>query len=39
MKHLKSITLVRADALSNFTNGLWRLWNEFTRDKKNDFGL
>ena len=39
MKHLKTISLVRTDALSQFSNGLFRLFSEFSLRKKDDFGL
>lgn len=38
MKHVKRITVVRADAFINFMNAVWRAWQDFRFEKKNEIG-
>lgn len=35
MKHLRRISMSRADAFNEFMNALWRAWQDF-RYQKND---
>lgn len=38
MKHLKRITTVRrADAYNDFLNDVWRAWQDFRYEKKNQW--
>lgn len=39
MKHLKRISVVRADAFTNFMNAMWRAWQDFRFEKKNEIGF
>jgi len=39
MKHIKAITVARADAITDFWNDIWRAWLEFKIAKKNELGL
>ena len=36
MKHIKTITLARADAYADFLNAVWRAWQDFLYAKKNE---
>ena len=37
MKHIKTITVSRADAFTDFMNAFWRAWMDYRRDKKNTY--
>ena len=37
MKHIKPITTMRADAFTNFMNAVWRAWEDFRYEKKNEY--
>ncbi|MFP4500049.1 MAG: hypothetical protein ACLFTT_03530 [Candidatus Hydrogenedentota bacterium] len=39
MKHVKRITVARADAFTDFWNALWRAWQGFRFDKSQEFNL
>ncbi|HPO15871.1 MAG TPA: hypothetical protein PLI09_20685 [Candidatus Hydrogenedentes bacterium] len=40
MKHIKTIsTVARADAFVNFLNALWRDWQTFRYEKKNELSI
>lgn len=39
MKHLKPMTVARADAFTNFFNAIFRAWQDFRFEKKNEFSI
>ncbi len=39
MKHIKTITVTRADAYANFFNAVYRAWQAFLFEKKNETPL
>mgnify|MGYP006972337459 CR=1 FL=1 len=39
MKHIRKMTLKRADAFNNFMNAVWRAWQDFRYEKKNEVGF
>ncbi len=39
MKHIKTITTARADAFTNFLNAIWRAWQNFLIEKKNEIAV
>ena len=39
MKHIKTITVARADAFTNFFNAVFRAWQDFLFEKKNEIAL
>lgn len=39
MKHLRPVTVARADAFTDLYNAIWRAWRDFRYAKKNDMGL
>lgn len=39
MKHLKTISIARADAFTDFTNAIYRAWRDFRFGKKNELGF
>jgi len=38
MKHIKRITVARAEAFTNFFNATWRAWRDFRYNKKYEIG-
>jgi len=36
MKHIKTLSMTRADAFNNFLNDIWVAWQNFRFDKKNE---
>ena len=36
MKHIKRLTTARADAFTDFTNAVWRAFQDFRFGKKNE---
>jgi len=36
MKHIRKVSTIRADAYSDFLNGLVRVWQDFVFAKKNE---
>lgn len=39
MKHIQPITVARADAFTNYVNALFRAWQNFRFEKKNEIGI
>lgn len=39
MKHIKTISMTRADAFTDFLNAVWRAWQDYRVAKKNEFGV
>ena len=39
MKHVKTMTVAKADAYSDFFNAIWRAWQDFRFAKKNEFSF
>jgi hypothetical protein len=39
MKHIKTITVTKADAFANLFNAVWRAWQDFLYEKKNDIAV
>jgi len=50
MKHIRQVSVVskgpaawralgRADAITDFWNGLWRVWSDFVYQKKNEIAI
>lgn len=39
MKHIKKITMVRADAFTDLLNAVWRAWQDFRYAKKNEYSI
>lgn len=39
MKHIKPISVTRADAFTDFFNAIWRSWQDFRFAKKNEFSI
>jgi hypothetical protein len=39
MKHVRPMTVAKADAYSDFFNAVWRAWQDFRFAKKNEFGF
>ncbi len=39
MKHIKKISVVRAEAFANFFNAFWRAWRDFQYSKKYEMGI
>jgi hypothetical protein len=36
MKHIRTITTARADAFITFYNAIWRAWQNYRFEKKNE---
>ena len=39
MKHIKPVTVARADALTDLWDAVWSAWLNFRFAKKNDYGV
>ena len=39
MKHIKRISVTRADAFIDFFNAFWRAWRDFQYNKKYEMGI
>ena len=39
MKHIKTISTAKADAFTNFYNAIWRSWQDFRYQKKNEYSI
>jgi hypothetical protein len=39
MRHIRKMTLRKADAFTNFLNAVWRAWQDFKYEKKNEIGF
>lgn len=39
MKHIKRITVTRAEAFTNLFNAAWRAWRDFQYNKKYEMGV
>ena len=39
MKHVKKISVAKADAFTNYYNAIWRAWQDFQFAKKNEYSF
>jgi len=39
MKHIRTMSVSRADAFTDFWNAFWRAYRDFRFAKKNEFGV
>ena len=39
MKHLKRMSVSRADAFTDFWNAIWRAWQSYNYDKNREINL
>lgn len=37
MKHIHKVSIIRADAFTDFMNAIFRAWSDYTFAKKNGF--